>query len=98
MKIKIPVLKNSYHFTEEQKWKMIILLFIFFFLAVLAANVYFFLRVNEEIDKPLAPEAGLSNIALKRDIFEQILDDLQKKEHYFNQGLMSKPEVSDPSL
>ena len=98
MKINISAFKNFRDFIEDKEWKIVVVASIISFLFVLVLNAYFFLHISKEADKTSGPETGFSIIVFKRELFEKTLDNLQKKEQYFNQGLLVKPAIPDPSL
>lgn len=98
MKIKIAILKNLRLLTIGKEWVIIVVIFIFFITIILAANIYFFLQISKNVNESTIQVIESPIVIFKKELFEQILDNLQKKEQYFNQGLLSEPAISDPSL
>lgn len=88
--------KITGYFRKGRDWEFIVGVFAVLTIALVLINVYFFWLLQKETSAPVRPEASL--LSLRRDLLNQILTGLKDKEERFNQNLLTKPDISDPSL
>jgi hypothetical protein len=84
------------YFNREKEWQLIVVVFALFLTALISVNIYIFLVLEKEAQKPILLEENIQT--LKRDILKNVLDGLYEKEKQFNQNILTKPGISDPSL
>lgn len=79
-------------------WKMMFLLFIFLFAAVLALDVYFFWNLNKIGLNEEIPADSNSIDRTTRNKLENITRELDAKKEKFDYLMNKKPDINDPSL
>ena len=84
------------YFGKSKEWEIIIIVSGIFLAALIVANSYIFWATGKDMTKPVVSEVLTQT--LKRDLLENIFDNLVEKERRFNQDILIKPDVRDPSL
>ena len=84
------------YFGKDKEWEIIIIALGVFLIALIAINSYIFWRIGKDVTESVISE--IPTQTLKRDLLEKIFDNLAEKERRFNQDILTKPDVADPSL
>jgi hypothetical protein len=79
----------------EKGWELMIIAFFFLFALLVLSNLHFFQIISEESSKPVSEEIDFP--AVKRDLLQKVLGNIAEKEKRFNESLLTKPDIADPS-
>ncbi len=84
------------YFKKGKGWEIVINILAVLLVALVAANIYIFRTL--ETDTSVLIQAEIKVPGLRRDLLGEILDNLKNREERFSQGILTKPDISDPSL
>jgi hypothetical protein len=96
MKIPIDFKKILRYFNKDKVWQIIIIAFMLLFVALVSVNVYFYRILLSSVENQVVAEVKLQEI--QRSKLEQVVKELEERGNRFNQNILIKTDIKDPSL
>ena len=96
MKIPIDFKKILRYFSKDRAWQITVIAFLLLFIGLVSANIYFYRVLLKSVESSIGAEIKLQEI--QRDKLQQVVKGLEERERQFNQSILIKPDIEDPSL
>ncbi len=96
MKIPIDFKKILRYFSKDKAWQIIVIVFMLLFVALVSVNIYFYRVLLSSVENQVVAEVKLQEI--QRSKLEQVVKELEERNKRFNQNILIKPDIKDPSL
>lgn len=94
MKNNIPKIKIS----QTLIWQIIIVAFWVSIVILFTLNIYYLAKTKSELGMFSQDKYSFTSKSINKPLLNAVLNDIEKRKNIFEDGLLKKPGIADPSL